>query len=103
MSTLARFLAYRLSTRVQKNPASSTHSRRHQHSALSPLRARVGRSTSSVIHRRPPEVADFVSRYTPAYAMYTPALYEAAAECGGGVDGKPTLRIDVDASRSPVA
>ena len=47
------------------------------------------------------QVRAFVSCYMPAYAAYTPDLY-AAAE-GGGVDGKPTLKIAVDRSRAPCA
>jgi D-glycerate 3-kinase len=46
------------------------------------------------------QVADFVSRYMPAYRAYLPPLYEAAR--GGGVGGKPTLMVDVNASRNPV-
>ena len=46
------------------------------------------------------QVRDFVDRYMPAYQAYLPALHDAATD--GGVDGKPTLRIDVDGSRSPV-
>ena len=47
------------------------------------------------------QVADFVSRYMPAYEAFLPHLYDAART--GGVDGKPTLMVRVDASRSPVA
>lgn len=46
------------------------------------------------------QVADFVSRYMPAYHAYLPALY-AAAEAGG-VDAKPTIFAKVDAERRPV-
>ena len=46
------------------------------------------------------QVRDFVGRFLPSYEAYCPALYEAAA--GGGVDAKPTLRLDVDTTRSPV-
>ena len=35
-----------------------------------------------------------------SYEAYCPALYAAAA--GGGVDAKPSLRLDVDTTRSPV-
>jgi len=45
-------------------------------------------------------VRDFVKRFMPAYKAYCPALYSAAE--GPGVDGKPTLLVRVDASRSPV-
>ena len=45
------------------------------------------------------QVADFVSRYMPAYHAYLPALY-AAAEAGG-VDAKPTIFAKVDAERRP--
>ena len=48
------------------------------------------------------QVADFVSRYMPAYHAYLPALYEAAAPGGGGVLGKPTLSVKVDGSRNAV-
>ena len=48
------------------------------------------------------QVADFVSRYMPAYHAFLPALYEAA-EGSDGVDGKPTLMVKVDESRAPVA
>jgi D-glycerate 3-kinase len=47
------------------------------------------------------QVADFVSRYMPAYEAYVPGLY-AAAE-GGGVFGKPTLLVKVDHNRAPIA
>lgn len=47
------------------------------------------------------EVADFVSRYQPAYTAFLPALY-AAAEAGG-VGGKPTLLVRVDKTRGPAA
>ena len=46
------------------------------------------------------QVRDFVGRFLPSYEAYCPALYAAAA--GGGVDAKPTLRLDVDTTRSPV-
>ena len=46
------------------------------------------------------QVADFVSRYMPAYDAYLPGLY-AAAE-GDGVDGKPTLLVQIDATRAPM-
>lgn len=46
------------------------------------------------------QVRDFVGRFLPSYAAYCPALYAAAA--AGGVDAKPTLRLDVDTTRSPV-
>ena len=46
------------------------------------------------------QVRDFVDRYMPAYKAYNPALHAAATQ--GGVGGRPTLRIDVDGSRSPV-
>ena len=46
------------------------------------------------------QVADFVSRYMPAYHAYLPALYEAAA--ADGAFGKPTLAVKVDASRNAV-
>lgn len=46
-------------------------------------------------------VADFVSRYMPAYEAYLPAL--SAASAADGVDGKPTLRVDVDGGRGPVS
>ncbi len=46
------------------------------------------------------QVADFVSRYMPAYKAFLPALYSAAQS--GGVDGKPTLAAYVDAERRPV-
>ena len=49
------------------------------------------------------QVADFVSRYMPAYRAYLPGLYAAAAEGGGGVDGKPTFMVHMDESRAPVA
>ncbi|EOD06569.1 hypothetical protein EMIHUDRAFT_247483 [Emiliania huxleyi CCMP1516] len=45
-------------------------------------------------------VADFVSRYLPAYRAYLPALYTAAQ--AGGVGGKPTLLARVDGSRRVV-
>ena len=46
------------------------------------------------------EVRDFVDRFLPSYDAYCPSLYAAAA--GAGVDGKPTLKLDLDASRNPV-
>ena len=46
------------------------------------------------------QVADFVSRYMPAYDAYLPGLYEAAE--GEGVGGKPTLLVWVDKKRAPV-
>ena len=46
------------------------------------------------------QVRDFVGRFLPSYEAYCPALYAAAA--GGGVDAKPSLRLDVDTTRSPV-
>ena len=46
------------------------------------------------------QVRDFVGRFLPSYEAYCPALYSAAA--GGGVDAKPSLRLDVDTTRSPV-
>mmetsp|Transcript_5607 Transcript_5607/g.16669 ORF Transcript_5607/g.16669 Transcript_5607/m.16669 type:complete len:826 (+) Transcript_5607:58-2535(+) len=46
------------------------------------------------------QVRDFVGRFLPSYEAYCPALYAAAA--GSGVDAKPTLRLDVDTTRSPV-
>ena len=49
------------------------------------------------------QVADSVSRYMPAYEAYLPALYDAAAEGGDGVGGKPTMLVRVDAKRSPIA
>jgi len=45
-------------------------------------------------------VADFVSRYLPAYRAYLPALYAAAQ--AGGVGGKPTLLARVDGNRRVV-
>jgi D-glycerate 3-kinase len=45
-------------------------------------------------------IADFVSRFMPAYAAYLPGLYKAGpttAQAGR------TLIIEVDAQRSPVA
>jgi len=42
-------------------------------------------------------VADFVSRYMPAYKAYLPGLYQAAS--AGGVGGLPTLLATVDGSR----
>ena len=47
------------------------------------------------------QVADFVSRYMPAYQAYLPGLYEAAG--GGGVGGKPSMLVRVDGSRAPIA
>jgi len=47
------------------------------------------------------QVADFVSRYMPAYAAYLPALYKAAEELGG-VRGLPTFFVRVDRTRNPV-
>ena len=47
------------------------------------------------------QVADFVSRYMPSYCAFLPELYSAA--CADGVDGKPTLLVQVDETRSPVA
>jgi len=46
------------------------------------------------------QVKDFVDRFLPSYAAYCPALYAAARS--GGVDGKPSLCVEVDASRGPV-
>ena len=46
-------------------------------------------------------VADFVSRYMPAYEAFLPALYEAAL--GDGVDGKPTFLAKIDSERRPIA
>jgi D-glycerate 3-kinase len=46
------------------------------------------------------QVADFVSRYMPAYRAFLPALYRDAH--AGGVGGKPTLTVHVDAARAPV-
>ena len=48
------------------------------------------------------QVADFVSRYMPAYRAYLPALYAAAAKGARGVGGKPTMMVRVDAGRNPV-
>jgi len=45
-------------------------------------------------------IQDFVNRFMPAYEAYCPALYAAAA-CEG-VDGKPTMRVDVDGARRPI-
>jgi D-glycerate 3-kinase len=47
------------------------------------------------------QVADFVSRYMPAYHAYLPGLYRAAER--DGVGGKPTMLVHVDRDRSPVA
>jgi D-glycerate 3-kinase len=46
------------------------------------------------------QVADFVARYMPAYEAFRPALYAAAL--AGGVGGKPTMLVRVDASRNPI-
>ena len=46
------------------------------------------------------QVADFVARYMPAYEAFRPALYAAALT--GGVGGKPTMLVRVDASRNPI-
>jgi len=46
-------------------------------------------------------VADFVGRYMPAYEAYCPDLYASA--CAGGIDGRPTLGLHMNALRSPVA
>mmetsp|Transcript_38061 Transcript_38061/g.89077 ORF Transcript_38061/g.89077 Transcript_38061/m.89077 type:complete len:417 (+) Transcript_38061:157-1407(+) len=46
-------------------------------------------------------VRDFVARYMPAYKAFCPALYEAAANAG--LDGKPTLLVEVDGNRQPLA
>ena len=46
-------------------------------------------------------VADFVGRFLPSYRAYGPALYASAA--ARGVDGRPTLRVDVDAARAPAS
>jgi D-glycerate 3-kinase len=50
------------------------------------------------------EVADFVSRFLPAYrAFLRPSLYGKGDGDGDGrVEGKPTLRFLVDAKRRPV-
>lgn len=45
------------------------------------------------------QVADFVSRYMPAYAAYLPQLYASAAT--RGVGSKPSLLVQVDATRGP--
>jgi hypothetical protein len=45
-------------------------------------------------------VADFVSRYIPAYQAYLPAMYAAAA--GDGVGGSPTMLVMVDKNRAVV-
>jgi len=46
------------------------------------------------------QVADFVSRYMPAYHAFCPGLYAAADE--DGAFGKPTLLVQVDETRGPV-
>lgn len=47
------------------------------------------------------EVADFVSRFLPAYrAFLRPSLYDYEGD--GAVDGKPTLRFLIDAKRRPL-
>ena len=46
------------------------------------------------------QVDDFVSRYMPSYHAYLPGLYAAAGD--GGVGGRPTLRVRVDETRSPI-
>lgn len=46
------------------------------------------------------QVRDFVDRFLPSYDAYCPALYAAAS--AGGVDGKPTLKVDLDTGRNPV-
>ncbi len=47
-----------------------------------------------------PQIADFVSRFQPAYKAYLPGLYAA-----GPTSAQPgkTLIIEVDMNRSPVA
>ena len=47
------------------------------------------------------QVADFVNRYMPAYLAYLDGLYSAAE--AEGVDGRPTLMVQMDAARAPVA
>lgn len=57
------------------------------------------------------QVADFVSRFLPAYrAFLAPSLYGGGGERegkegeeggGDGIDGKPTLRFRIDAQRRP--
>ena len=46
------------------------------------------------------QVADFVSRYMPAYEAFLPALHASAT--GAGIGSRPTLFVQVDATRSPV-
>ena len=46
------------------------------------------------------QVANFVACYMPAYEAFRPALYAAAL--AGGVGGKPTMLVRVDASRNPI-
>lgn len=46
------------------------------------------------------QVRDFVDRFLPSYDAYCPALYAAAD--AAGVDGRPTLKVHVDAGRNPV-
>jgi D-glycerate 3-kinase len=45
------------------------------------------------------QIADFVSRYIPAYTAYLPGLY---ADGPTTAKGGHTLVIEVDQSRSPV-
>ena len=45
------------------------------------------------------EVADFVSRYMPAYEHYLPGLY---ADGPDGSEGKPVLSFRIDKKRNPV-
>jgi D-glycerate 3-kinase len=48
------------------------------------------------------EVADFVSRFLPAYkAFLRPSLYDGGGDGPREIDGKPTLRFLVDAKRRP--
>lgn len=47
------------------------------------------------------QLADFVNRYMPAYRAYLEGLYAAAD--AGGVDGRPTLVVQMDEARAPVA
>uniref|UniRef100_A0A7S0L905 Phosphoribulokinase/uridine kinase domain-containing protein n=1 Tax=Coccolithus braarudii TaxID=221442 RepID=A0A7S0L905_9EUKA len=47
------------------------------------------------------EVRDFVIRYMPAYNAYLPGLYSAAE--ASGIDGKPTLLVQMDGQRRPVS
>uniref|UniRef100_A0A7S1F9L1 Phosphoribulokinase/uridine kinase domain-containing protein n=1 Tax=Noctiluca scintillans TaxID=2966 RepID=A0A7S1F9L1_NOCSC len=47
------------------------------------------------------QIRDFVSRYMPAYETYCPSLHASAQTCG--VDGKPSLFLEVDGNRTVIS